>query len=265
MIICYTPNNARFDTKASQPYLSNELKMPSLTCFNIRFTPSWFMIVLAAVFILLFTRLGFWQIERSEEKRVMLQAEAALAKQEPLLWDVTQHVPLQYQRIKAHGHYLPDIFFLDNQHQQHQFGYDVLSPLVLQDGSVVLIDRGWVPGDSTRRTLPQIDTPKDTIQILGHVYFPSQNQWILGPAIEQKEQKIAVLELLDTKIVTQVLQKKVYPFIIRLGKDENYGFVRQWAIVSMPPERHLAYALQWFAMALAILIIFLVLNLKKNK
>ena len=60
------------------------------------------------------------------------------------------------------------------------------------------------------------------------------------------------------------MQKAVYPFIIRLDKQDTYGFVREWETVSMLPARHLAYALQWFAMAFVILIIFVALNLKKK-
>ena len=52
---------------------------------------------------------------------------------------------------------------------------------------------------------------------------------------------------------------------MRLSTDESSGFVREWAIVSMPPVRHVGYAVQWFAMALAILILFIALNVKKIK
>ena len=238
--------------------------MPSLTCFNIRFTPSWLMIILALLFISLFTRLGFWQIQRADQKERMLAAKAELAKKAPIEWSANQILPLQYQRIKVQGYYLPDLFLLDNQHQNHQFGYDVISPLLLNDGTLVMVDRGWILGDSTRRSFPKVDIPQELIKLKGNVYFPSTNQWLLGPNMEKKEDKIIILELLDAKLVGQVLQKKVYPFIIRLDKQEPFGFVREWATVSMPPERHLAYALQWFVMALVILIIFVALNVKKQ-
>jgi surfeit locus 1 family protein len=195
----------------------------------------------------------------------MVAAESALAKQEPLDWRGGQKYPQQYQRIKLQGHYLADVFLLDNQHHEHQFGYDVLSPLRLDDGSLVIVDRGWVLGDSTRRSFRAVHRPKGLVQLQGSAYFPSKNQWVLGPGLEEKENKITILELLDAKMLSQILQKKVYPFIIRLDKQDAYGFVREWAIVSMPPQRHLAYALQWFAMALVILIIFVALNLKKKK
>ncbi|WP_019216188.1 SURF1 family cytochrome oxidase biogenesis protein [Legionella tunisiensis] len=60
------------------------------------------------------------------------------------------------------------------------------------------------------------------------------------------------------------MHKSVYPFIIRLDKSEADSYVREWAVVAMPPERHYAYALQWFAIAFVILILFIALNLKKT-
>lgn len=239
--------------------------MPSLTCFNVRFTPSWLMIFLTMVVTSLFLRLGFWQLQRADQKQQMVVTQAALAKQEPIEWHSQKKFPLQYQRINLEGHYLTDLFLLDNQHQQHQFGYDVLSPLVLANGGIVLIDRGWVAGDISRQIVPQIVTPPNLLRVHGKAYFPSPNQWILGPNIEKKGVKLTIIENLDTKTVGQILQKKVYPFIIRLDKEDEHGFVRQWAVVSMPPQRHVAYAWQWFAMAFVVFIIFIALNLKKNE
>ncbi len=238
--------------------------MLSLTCFKFRFTPNWLITLLAMVIISLFIRLGFWQIHRADEKTRMVAAEAVLAKQQPIFWESSQKKPIQYQRVKLQGTYLTPVFLLDNQHHQHQFGYDILSPLLLADGSVVMVDRGWIEGDSTRRSFPVVLSPDGAIELQGSVYFPSKKQWVLGPSMEEKENKVFIIELLDAKMLRHILQKKVYPFIIRLDKNDAYGFVREWAIVSMPPQRHLAYALQWFAMALAVLILFVALNLKKK-
>lgn len=238
--------------------------MPSLTCFKFRFTPTWLMLILTLLFFSLFVRLGFWQIQRADEKRKMIVAQKTQELQKPLFWTKSQKQPLQYERIILKGNYLPQIFLLDNQHHQHQFGYNVLSPLELLDGSIIMIDRGWVAGELSRRIFPNIITPHGFLTLQGSVYFPSKNQWVLGPSLEKKGNKVVILERLDTQLMSQVLQKTVSPFIIRLDKQDANGFVREWATVSMPPQRHLAYALQWFVMALVVLIIFVALNLKKK-
>jgi surfeit locus 1 family protein len=237
--------------------------MPSVTFFKFRFTPSWLMIVLTTIFILTFCKLGFWQIHRADEKRQMIIAQEKMLQQKSVVWESEKIIPKQYQSVQIKGSYLPQIFLLDNQHHQHQFGYQVISPLLLENGGVVLIDRGWMRGDVSRKNFPQIEIPQKSQWVEGRAYFPSKKQWVLGAGIENKGSHLYILELLDTKIVKQVLQKKVYPFIIRLNRNDPYGFIREWKIVSMPAQRHIAYAVQWFAMASVILILFIALNLKK--
>lgn len=239
--------------------------MPSLTCFSVRFTPNWMMIFLAVLFISSFMRLGFWQLHRADEKEKMLLAQAALVKLEPLELAANPNLPKQYQNIQVKGHYLPDVFLLDNQHRQHLFGYDVLTPLLLADGKVLMVDRGWIQGDPMRSIFPEVLTPKGVVSLQGSAYFPSVNKWLLGPGLEKKREKLTILEAIDVKLLGNILQKEVRPFIMRLSTDESSGFVREWAIVSMPPVRHVGYAVQWFAMALAILILFIALNVKKIK
>ena len=239
--------------------------MFSLTGFNVRFTPRWQMSLLALLAILFLSRLGFWQLQRAAEKKQMLLAHQVLAKQAPILWQPRNKLPLQYQPITVQGHFLSTVMLLDNQHYQHQFGYHVISPLILADGHVILIDRGWLAGDVTRQTLPKSRMPTGVIKLVGSAYYPSEKNWLLGQLIEKEQAESVVIELIDTKLIGQFLHKSVYPFIIRLGQHEADGYVREWAIVSMPPQRHYAYALQWFAMALVILILFIALNITTKK
>lgn len=220
------------------------------------------MTVLACIVILLFIRLGLWQLHRAEEKKQILATDAEFATKSIISWDSDLTLPKQYQRIKVKGQFLKETILLDNQHYQHQFGYDVLSPLLLPSGKVVLIDRGWIAGELSRQQFPTPKIPNEVLEMMGSVYYPSEKSWVLGPALEKKE-KVTLVERVDTELISQFLHKPVYPFIIRLDKTEHHGYVREWAIVAMPPARHYGYALQWFSMALVILILFISLNFKK--
>lgn len=238
--------------------------MPSVPCFNLRFTPKWPMCVCTLFFVSLFVGLGVWQLHRADEKKQMLMTHQAAAQQGHELWKEGSALPQQYQKIKVQGTYLPTIFLLDNQFNQHRFGYNVLSPLQITATQVVLVNRGWIPTNQTRQDIPNIQTPSKLLTVKGSAYFPSKKQWLLSADVEEKVKNALIIEQVDVKRLSQVLQKKVYPFIIRLDKSEAHGFIREWTIVSMPPERHLGYAVQWFAMAFVILILFIVLNVKKN-
>lgn len=207
--------------------------------------------------------LGCWQLRRADEKNHMLDQASSLAKQAPVLWQAGDKNPLQYQSLLVKGHYLPLVLLHDNQHYQHQFGYHVLSPFELSDNRVVLIDRGWVVGSRDRLKLPSVTIPHHVSQLIGHAYYPSDKIWVLGQEIEKKSENLMVIERINTQIISQFLHKSVYPFIIRLNKGNSDAYVREWDIVSMPPVRHKAYAFQWFAMAFALFVILIALNLKK--
>ncbi|WP_419420304.1 SURF1 family protein [Legionella sp. D16C41] len=237
--------------------------MASLTCFNRCFTFNWPMTLGVILVSSLFIYLGMWQLNRAEEKKSMVKAERHLAVQAPIRWQ-TGIQPKQYQQIIIKGQYLAQTFLLDNQHYKHQFGYNVLSPLELVDGQVILIDRGWIKGDLDRQKLPNISLPKNPLQLVGQVYYPSSKNWSLGEILEEKAPNLAIIEQIDPLKISQFLHKSVYPFIIRLNKLERDGYTREWAVISMSPTRHQAYALQWFAMAVVSWLILIGLSFKNS-
>lgn len=232
--------------------------------FQVYFIAHWRLMLLALIFCLLFSGLGVWQLHRAEEKKLMLKAHHDLSQQAPLFWQPGESLPSQYQTIVIKGNLLPFNFLLDNQHHQHQLGYHVWTPLILGNGQVILLDRGWVAAHSNRDELPTINLLNAIRSIKGTVYYPSNKNWLLGSVFDKREETSAVIEAFDTRILGQFLHKSVYPFIIRMDPAEADGFVREWTIVSMSPERHLAYAVQWFALALLVIILWISLTIKKK-
>jgi surfeit locus 1 family protein len=239
--------------------------MYSISRFQSHFIANWKFGVLALIGCLFFTRLGFWQLKRADEKQQLLLAHHQQSIQFPTLWQPGQLLPSQYQPIRVHGRYLPTSFLFDNQHYQHQLGYDALSPLILSDGKIILIDRGFIVGDANREILPFVDVPTGEQDVVGSVYIPSDKNWSLGNIVDRKKPGLVVIELIDPHVVGQFLHKSVYPFIIRMHPGQSHGFVRDWPVVAMSPSRHLAYAVQWFALASLVLVLWIGLNIKKRR
>lgn len=221
------------------------------------------MIFAAVLVCSIFIRLGLWQVQRAYEKsQILLQHQAAQQRTPAILEN--KKMPKQYQRVEVQGRYLPTIFLLDNQHYNHQPGVQVYAPLLLSNGSVLIIDRGWIQNRNPRQTIPNLEIPPGIVKIMGSTYYPSTKQWVLGAEIEQIGKELFIIERYNAQLLSQLLQKSVYPFIIRLDKSQAHGFIRDWKIIAMPPERHKANALQWFSMAFIVLIIFIALNLKRE-
>lgn len=231
--------------------------------FSYQFSPKYWSTFLTLLALTFFMMLGFWQLQRAQEKNQVLAQFRHLKNQPAIQWHEGDRAPSPYASVQLNGRYTQDIFLFDNQHRQHHFGYNVISVLAISPTQVVLVDRGWVQGDVTRRMLPDVTTPVALQIVRGRVYYPSKRTFLLGDAIETRGANISLVEVLDTKLISQFLHKSVYPFIIRLGKNEAHGFLRQWSLVSMPPARHIVYAVQWFAFAFLAFILYIGLNLKK--
>ena len=110
----------------------------------------------------LFTGLGVWQVDRAGDKRAVLAALEADADQPPAELAATADLKAQaYRRVAVRGRFLERQFLLDNRLFQGRAGFDVLTPLVLVDGRVILVDRGWVPAGPGREPTRPVAAPSD--------------------------------------------------------------------------------------------------------
>jgi cytochrome oxidase assembly protein ShyY1 len=73
------------------------------------------------------------------------------------------------------------------------------------------------------------------------------------------------LQQTDLKVIQQHYNQDVLPFVVLLNAQETSSFVRDWQPVVMAPEKHLAYAAQWFLLAFAALVIFVIAQRNKLK
>lgn len=223
-----------------------------------RFRPKLYLIILSLIGIAITAKLGFWQLARAKEKTQIL---ADYHTNKVVRRFGEDQLPKSYQRLLVTGIYQSSkTLLLDNQFYQHQLGYQVLTPLTLPSKKVILVDRGWLP-KKARLTLAIKPISQ---QVVGHAYYPSSKQWLLGKFTEISKEGAKVIEIIDIAKIEGLLGVKLYPFILRLDKTAKHGFIRDWQLVSMPPQRHYAYALQWFALSLLILVLFIVLNLRKK-
>lgn len=237
--------------------------MFSVTFFRFSFTSSWKLLFWVVMAVGLLIGLGIWQLHRAAEKRTMLALNQLYLNSEPAI--IPGESVQQYQRVQVKGvAQLPDVLLLDNQHHAHQFGYDVLTPLLLADGKIVLIDHGWIPGDPSRASLPDLTQIPDSLHYTGQVYYPAKHPFALGAALEIKIQHLAVIETLNMAMISQFLHKSLYPFIIRQSVEQETRFLRDWPIVASSPIRHIGYAAQWFFFALGVGVMYIVLHTKRR-
>jgi surfeit locus 1 family protein len=128
--------------------------------------------------------LGFWQLDRAEQKRA-IQAEYDARSQDapvgigPRLQDADM---LRFHRMTTKGSYDPDYqVLIDNRVQAGQVGYYVITPLRIPGSDMrVLVNRGWVPLGASREDLPKIETPTERVTIDGVATVPSEDVFQLA-------------------------------------------------------------------------------------
>lgn len=222
-----------------------------------RFAPRYWPTLAMAAGVAIFIALGVKQLDRAAEKRAHL-AEFTRAGTAIELTRLPADMP-RFQRVTARGHYDATHQFLhDNRVHENVPGVHVLTPLVLADGSAVLVNRGWLPLDLARRKLPAVgvgseprtlsglidDLPRTPIELPAR----SGSGW---PKLVQYPRMQALAALLD---------RELRPRVILLDPWEPDGYVRDWQPPGAPPARHVAYAVQWFAFAAAAIVIWIVMS-----
>jgi surfeit locus 1 family protein len=234
---------------------------------NRRFAPSMLGVVLALIGLSVFIRLGVWQLHRADEKRALIaQYEAGARSTLELTSENARTLP-RYQHVHARGHYeSTHQILLDNMPSKDgRAGFRVVTPFVLEDGAAVLVDRGWLPLGATRSALPNIDVDESPCAIAGRLAeLPRAGIKLAAVAIDPSASWPRVMNFPDQATVARALGRELTPGLVLLDEDQPNGYERAWqqTHVSFGPERHIAYAVQWFALALAVAIVFLIMSLR---
>lgn len=227
-----------------------------------RFAPRPWPTAAMAAAVALFTALGLWQLDRAEEKRARL-AEFERAGAAVDLRRLADEAP-RFQRVTARGYYDATHQFLhDNRVHEGMPGVHVLTPLVLTDGSAVLVNRGWLPLEPARRTLPAVAVGTEPRQVSGLIDDLPRTPIELAARMGQGWPKLVQYPRL--KELSSLLDRDLHPRVLLLDPWEPDGYVRAWRPPGAPPARHVAYAVQWFAFAFAAIAIWIVMSRQRGE
>lgn len=224
--------------------------------------------IFALAFLPITISLGIWQLDRSAEKTLLLNTMNQRFTSLPVQMQSSEHM-LPFKHYLLQGTFSGKDYLLDNRIKDGQVGYEVLSPLYLTNRngkeSFVLVNRGWIKAAKYREVLPEISSPSEQVELSG--YFHETDGKV--PVLREIEQDISwPLRIQQTswKQVNQQLNGTLlFKNEFRLSasneltdqSNSRVQFRLGWPKTSVLPEKHTAYAFQWFALATALLILSL--------
>ncbi len=256
-------------------------------------------IIVTALLVVLFARLGLWQLDRAEEKRSMLAAKELAATVSALttLDERTSIRDIVYRKVELSGSYdYTKQFLLDNRIYKQQAGYEVITPFYPSESDgFVLVNRGWVGHNGDRNDKPFIPVATTGQLVTGVLTNPSKG-FSIGPALEdteviQSENPVVVahseepgsegrrveraeprkqnwplmLQYIDYATIADKVDKiPLVRGVVVADQGQNGSLIYNWQPVANGPEKHYGYAFQWFAMLFAVIFLFIYLNFIKK-
>jgi len=229
-----------------------------------RFRPAIVPTIAAILAVALFVTAGMWQRDRMEQKLLLrAQVDAATARAPEVLPETGEWTSWRFRPVVATGTFdAARQILLDNKVHDGRPGYHVVTPLVLADGRVVLVNRGWIAGGASRAELPVVPPPGGMVSVHGRINAPA------AAYVELQHDTIAgaVWQNLDLERYTQTTGLRVLPIIVEqtaplTGTDT---LVRDWPAPDLGVDRHRIYMVQWFLFAAMAAGLWLYFALRKT-
>ncbi len=231
------------------------------------FEPRAFTTLLALVLVVALVSLGRWQLHRADQKRALYALFDSGSDATRAIEAATPRLP-RYQHVQAVGAYDPSHqILIDNMSSAAgRAGYYVITPFALRGGGWILVNRGWVPVGPRRADKPPVEVSGREREIKGRVDELPRAGIQLGEREPLRPPYPVVANFPTHGEIAALLRgggwSKVADVVL-LDADEPDGYLRQWQPPGFPPMRHVAYAVQWFALAAALVVIYVVTNLRR--
>jgi surfeit locus 1 family protein len=196
--------------------------------------------------------LGFWQLDRAAEKKLlqneyqdrMTHAPVGLAPETPLE---------RFTQVLLTGRYLEPSLFLDNRTRDGKVGYEVLNVFELASGGYTVVNRGWIIAPKLRSELPASETPSGVVELQGYTVEGSMDESF---PIEVFDTGIRIqsldFDLLEERYDVSFIGR----WLVRLNQSDAPGAEKiGWPSQNFNPQKHYGYAVQWFGLAVALMLL----------
>ncbi len=221
------------------------------------------LVVTVLVFSVL-VKLGFWQSARALEKEQRLLQIAKLTTQRAI--SLEQVLALadkdnDFRDVNDFPVFIAgefdknQVFLLDNQVDKGRLGYRAYQ-VAVSNQYAVLVNLGWLQGSINRQELPKVAALEGRHQLKGNIRLIEVGILLQEQEFSQVQWPLRVLQIELDKF-SSLIGRQLLPFVVYLDKNEAKGFKKNWQPIVMPPEKHRAYAFQWFSLALAWLLLML--------
>ncbi len=158
-------------------------------------------------------------------------------------------------------------FFLDNRTHAGAPGYWIYQLFEVEglDNKLMLVNRGWIGLTKSRNTLPAVPVIEQDV-IKGRLMPVPSSGIALGPqTVESFDKRRFRIQSIDLNRLESIVGKQLLPQVVNLLEADD-SLIRDWKpVYKMTPAKHRGYAFQWFSLALALTVIFIVTQTRRYR
>jgi len=171
----------------------------------------------------------------------------------------------RFYPVRFYGEYdAKHNILLDNKVLNGRVGYHLFTPVKLDDNKLVLVNRGFLQQGESRDNLPAIGTPSGRILLQGLLDITPPSALVLAKNILQTKHWPVVLQYIDLDEIDKILGGQVYDMVLWLDQDRPGSLEYDLPVLNLNSAKNNGYAFQWFAMSLALSLIYIVVNTKRR-
>ena len=212
------------------------------------------ILIFAIIFVPITISLGLWQIERANEKKVIIANYDKLLVSTPIALQKEQSLE-NWQPIETVGAYQDLVIYEDNAINSGKAGFKVYHLFQNGDGTFIFVHRGFIERNLIKNNLPRIDTPVGKKNIKGTTLFKQNNTFVKN--IEESD--IRIIQEFNTSVLIErfpiLKDRYLHPFLFNLDVRDADKFQPIEKPVNMTATKHIGYAIQWFGLCAALIIL----------
>ena len=212
------------------------------------------ILIFAIIFVPITISLGMWQIERANEKKLIIANYDKLLVSTPVVLQKNQMLD-NWQPIETIGTYEDTIVYEDNAINNGKAGFKVYHLFRNDDGTFIFVHRGFIERNLIKNNLPEVEIPTEKKSIYGTTLFKQNNTFVKN--IEESDSRI--IQEFNTSLLIErypmLKDKYLHPFLFNLDIRDVNKYQPIEKPVNMTASKHIGYAIQWFGLCAALIIL----------
>jgi surfeit locus 1 family protein len=227
---------------------------------NLHFRPTFWPTVFTIPAVLLMLGLGVWQLERLQWKTAIIaeRTERTSAAPIPLPGPEADVAGLEYDRVQVEGTYLHDKeIYLGARSLNGNAGYHLMTPFRLKGGRILFVDRGWIPLDRKKPESRAAGQVPGLVALDAVIRLRGTQNWL----VPDNRPDLDFFFFADLPAMAKLmdLPQAETRFFLEAGPAANPGGypIGGQTRIDLPND-HLQYAITWFSLAVALLVIYFI-------